>query len=193
MTVWSAPIFFTSLPILGSETATQELARTYDDGEEFVVRLPASDRSTKSTGLDPIDGINVPLAGISAKALISICQHKPRRAARILARDALVLLGRLHGAAGRMGGLSHPTLIRSAVPFLGGALIISEKGLPFVPITDLFVMVGTEWVPEAALTSRDREVVAVWSGLLSRPKASIDDVWGWDAFETSICELEVEK
>jgi hypothetical protein len=193
MTPSCAQTFMKSLPIIGTAAVCQELALTHDDGEQFVVRLQASCRSTERTSFEPIDVVNFPLAGISAKALTSICRHKSRRAARTVARDALVLLGRLHRVAGRMGGLSHPILTRSALPFLGGALITSEKGFPFVPITDSFVMVGTDWVPEAAMTSRDRDVAAVWSGLLSRPKATIDEVWGWDAFETSSCELEFEN
>jgi hypothetical protein len=193
MTPCCAQTFMKSLPVIGTATVNQEFALTHHDGEEFVVRLQAPFRSSDRMSFELIDFGNIPLAGISAKALTSICQHKPRRAARTLARETLVLLGRLHRVAGRMGSLSHPTLIRSAVPFLDGALMTTEKMFSFAPITDLFVMVGTDWVPDAAMTTRDHDVAAVWSGLSSRPKASIHEVWGWDAFETYSCELEFEN
>ena len=176
--------FLYNLPPLKAAAYGAELAKNKLDGIEYVVRLSAYDQLEEQSNHSMGEPCHVPLAGISTQALASIAQHSPRRAPRKLARDALIRLGRLQGAAGRMGGLSHPILISSAVPFLDGVLIVSEMGYPFVPATDYFVIVAMDWVPDANMSSREREVAAIWSGLLSRPKLPLAAAWGWDALET---------
>jgi hypothetical protein len=95
----------------------------------------------------------------------------------------LIRLGRLQGAIGHAGGWAGPVLEETLVPFGPGALVVTEMGMPVVPMTDVYICVGRDYLAPPVPQGRDSEICALWSGLLARPKTAKVQLPFWHSVE----------